>query len=559
VKYIAVIMRADNKGEGGIMALMALAVRVTPEGRSRVLVVMAGIIGAALFFGDGVITPAISVLSAVEGLRVVSPAFEHLVVPLSLLVLILLFAAQRFGTGSVGGVFGPVCAVWFAVLALLGIAEIVRHPQVLAALSPHYAIAFVLEHGVKAFLVLGGVVLAITGGEALYADMGHFGRRPIAITWFCYVMPCLLLNYFGQGALLISNPAAIENPFYLLAPSWFRLPLVFLSTAATVIASQAVISGAFSIARQAMLLGYFPRLIVHHTSETERGQVYIPQINAALLLGVVFLVLAFRSSDALAAAYGIAVTATMTVDSVLAAIVAGGIWGWATVLVVPVFGVFLLVDLAFFTATALKFLEGGWFPVILGLAMFALMSTWRQGRDILYTKWRQESLPLASFVARLPQSSHIIRVPGTAVFMTGNPDYVPSALMHNLKHNKVLHERVVFVNVATEDVPEVPAAARATLEELGPGIHRVRLRYGFKETPNVPRALQGLRPQGLDIRPMETSFFLGRDTLVQAMVPRMPAWREWLFIAMARNAVPATEFFRIPTDRVVELGVQVAI
>lgn len=558
VKYVFFVLRADNKGEGGILALMALAQRVAGDDRTRGLVITLGIVGACLFFGDGVITPAISVLSAMEGLKVISPAFEPLIIPGSVVILMALFLVQFRGTGSMGAVFGPITAVWFGVLGLLGLIEVVQEPEVLTAISPHHAIAFCLEYRLAAFIAFGSVVLAVTGAEALYADMGHFGRRPIQLAWLGFVLPSLALNYLGQGALLLSDPAAIENPFYLLAPEILRLPLVVLATAATIIASQAMISGAYSIARQCVQLGFLPRLVVRHTSETEEGQIYLPQINFALLAGVLILVLSFHTSDALAAAYGIAVTGTFVCTSALAILVFRRQFGWPAPLVGLVFVPLLLIDLAFFVSNVLKIPEGGWVPLVLGAALFILMHTWKRGRDLLFARFRQDSLPLKSFLARLPQS-RTIRVPGIAVFMTGQADYVPGALLHNLKHNKVLHERVMFVTVLNEDVPQVGPERRREVSELAPGIHRVILRYGFQESPHIPRELEGLRDDGVAFESMQASYFLGRETLVAAVVPKMSHWRQWLFTLMSRNAVPATEFFRIPSDRVVELGVRVAI
>jgi KUP system potassium uptake protein len=464
---------------------------------------------------------------------------------------------QSRGTASMGRVFGPVMTLWFLVLGVLGAMEIARQPAILVALSPHYAITFCVEHGWLAFLALGSVVLSVTGAEALYADMGHFGARPIRLAWVALVLPCLLLNYFGQGALVLTDPGAIENPFYLLAPEGLRLPLVVLATAATVIASQAMISGAFSIARQCMQMNFLPRLTVTHTNETEEGQIFLPQVNAALLVGVLILVLAFRNSDALASAYGIAVTGTFLCTCVLAMVAFRRLFHWPRWACLVVFGGFFVMDGVFFAANALKIPEGGWVPLLVGICLMAMMTSWNQGRDLMLQRWKQDSLPLASFLARLPQS-RTIRVPGLAVFLTGNPDYVPGALLHNLKHNKVLHERVVFVTVQTLDRPEA-GPDRAEVTELVPGVHRVRLRYGFMESPNIPRALEELGDAGLSYAPMQASFFLGRDVLVPAMVPKLPMWRLWLFLLMSRNAVPATEFFRIPSDRVVELGVRVAI
>ncbi|MBK1660352.1 potassium transporter Kup [Paracraurococcus ruber] len=558
VKYVIFILRADNRGEGGILALMALAQRVARGDRSRGFVMLLGIAGACLFFGDGVITPAISVLSAMEGLKVASPVFEPLIIPGSVVILVALFLVQFRGTGSMGAIFGPVMALWFGTLGLLGFIELVQEPEVLTAISPHHAVTFCLHYHLAAFIAFGSVVLAVTGAEALYADMGHFGRKPIQVAWMSFVLPALTLNYLGQGALLLGDPAALENPFFLLAPEFLRLPLVVLATAATIIASQSMISGAFSIARQCVQLGFLPRLVVRHTSETAEGQIYLPQINFALLAGVLVLVLSFHTSDNLAAAYGIAVTGTFVCTSGLAILVFRRQFGWPAPLVALVFLPLLLIDLAFFLSNVLKIPEGGYVPLVLGAALFTLMHTWKRGRDLLFSRFRQDSLPLKSFLARLPQS-RTIRVPGIAVFMTGQADYVPGALLHNLKHNKVLHERVLFVTVLNEDVPQTGADRRREVSELAAGIHRVILRYGFQESPNIPRDLEALREDGVAFEPMQASYFLGRETLVAAVVPKMSHWRQWLFTLMSRNAVPATEFFRIPSDRVVELGVRVAI
>ncbi len=557
-KYVLLVMRADNRGEGGILALMALAQRVARERWLHATLTFAGVAGACLFFGDGVITPAISVLSAVEGLEVATPSLTRFVLPISAAVIVLLFGMQFRGTGSVGRVFGPIMVVWFAVIGVLGAAELARHPHVLVALSPSYGAMLCATTPLLAFVALGSVVLVVTGAEALYADMGHFGAPPIRAVWLTFVLPCLVLNYFGQGALVLWHPAAIENPFFLLAPDWGRLPLVLLATAATVIASQALISGGYSIARQCMQLGFLPRMTVTHTSATEEGQIYVPQINWGLMGGVLVLVFAFRRSDDLAAAYGIAVTGTFLCTCALAAMVFRRHFGWSRPLVIAVFGGLFVLDLIFFAANALKIPDGGWVPLILGLVLLALMSSWKRGRDLLLLRWRQDSLLLSSFLARLPQS-RTVRVPGMAIFMTGNPDYVPAALLHNLKHNKVLHERVLFVTVSNVDVPDLNPAERTEVEQLAPGIHRVLLRYGFMESPNLPRDLALLRDKGVAFEPMQASYFLGRDTIVPAMVPKMPIWRLWLFLLMARNAASAVEFFRIPSDRVVELGVRIAI
>ena len=557
VKYVFLVMRADNRGEGGILALMALAQRVSLGRGVKSALALVGIAGACLFFGDGVITPAISVLSAVEGLEVSAPDLKFYVMPISIAVIVALFAAQYKGTGKVGRVFGPIMVLWFSILGVTGLREIIPHPYVLLSMSPSYAVALCIRYKGLAFFVLGAVVLCVTGAEALYADMGHFGARPIRITWLTFVLPCLILNYFGQGALMISDPTAIANPFFLLGPVWMRLPMVILATAATVIASQAVISGAFSMARQCMQLGFLPRMTVRHTSNIEEGQIYVPQVNNALAVGVVLLVLAFKTSDNLASAYGIAVTGTFLCTAILAMVVFRRQFHWSRGAAVAVFGGLFMVDIVFFSANTVKIVEGGWVPLVLGLALIAMMTSWKRGRDLLLSRWKQSSMPLAPFLARLPQS-RIIRVPGLAVFMTGNPDYVPTSLLHNLKHNKVLHENVLFVTVENRDVPEVSQRRRTEVAELAPGIHRVVLRYGFMESPNIPRALEELTEQ-LNVRVSQASYFLGREVLVPGMAPKLPWWRRALFLIMARNAVPATEFFRIPSDRVVELGVRITI
>ena len=558
LKYVTFVMRADNHGEGGILALMALAQRVTRSPSARTTLGIVGIIGAGLFFGDSTITPAISVLSAVAGLAVVSPALNAAVVPVALVIIIALFLSQSHGTGSIGRAFGPIMTVWFLVIGILGLLAIIRHPFVLQALIPAYGIHFIMRHTYLAFIALGAVVLAVTGAEALYADMSHFGRRPIRAAWTWFVLPCLLLNYFGQGALIIASPAAISNPFFNLAPHAMRLPLVVLSTLATIIASQAVITGAFSITRQCIQLGLFPRMEVRHTSTTAEGQIYVPQVNGLLAVGVVLLVLAFRTSDALAWAYGIAVTGTFLCTNILAMAVFRRQFGWSRATTFSVFGFFGFVDLSFFASNTLKFLEGGWVPLAIGLSLVLVMTTWKRGRSLILARWTQDSLPLASFLARLPQS-RILRVPGTAVFLTGNLDFVPNALLHNLKHNKVLHERVFFVTVRNLDVPQAAPDQRANAEEAAPGIYKITLNYGFMESPNVPQGLETLTAKGIDFKPMQTSYFLGRETVVPASVPKLRFIRRALFLFMARNAVSATEFFRIPSDRVVELGMRIAI
>ena len=557
VKYVMLVMSADNRGEGGILALMALAQRVAVGSTMRNALALVGIAGACLFFGDGIITPAISVLSAVEGLQVSAPHLKEFVLPICIAVIIVLFAMQYRGTHSVGRVFGPIMTVWFLIIGLEGLVEVVQHPFVLLAMSPTYAVALCLQHKYLAFIVLGAVVLCVTGAEALYADMGHFGARPIRVAWLFFVLPCLVLNYFGQGALVLHDPSAAENPFFLLGPEWSRFPMVILATVATVIASQAVISGAYSMTRQCMQLGFLPRMTVRHTSNTEEGQIYVPQVNTALFIGVVILVVAFKTSDALAAAYGIAVTGTFICTAILAMVVFRRQFHWSRFSSVAVFGAFFIVDGVFFAANTLKIVDGGWVPLALGVFLIMLMTSWKRGRDLLLARWQQDSMPLAPFLARLPQS-RTVRVPGLAVFLTGNPDYVPTSLLHNLKHNKVLHERVLFVTVQNEDVPEIPQSRRSTVSELAQGIYRVVLRYGFMESPNIPRELEELGT-AIPFDPMQASYFLGREVLVAATAPKLPWWRLWLFLVMARNAVPATEFFRIPSDRVVELGVRVAI
>jgi KUP system potassium uptake protein len=491
-------------------------------------------------------------------LEVSAPTLKEYVIPISLVVIVMLFAMQYRGTHSVGRVFGPVMAVWFLVLSVLGLSQIMTRPSVLWAMSPWYALQVCVLYKFLAFKVLGAVVLCVTGAEALYADMGHFGPRPIRQSWLFIVLPSVVLCYFGQGALLLNDPAASENPFFLMSPEWSRLALVILATAATVIASQAVISGAYSATRQCMQLGFLPRLTVKHTSNVEEGQIYVPKVNSSLMIGVIALVLVFKSSDALASAYGIAVTGTFICTAALAMVVFRRQFGWSRTASIAVFGSLFVLDGVFFAANTLKIFEGGWVPLILGIGLIALMTSWKRGRDLLLLRWRQDSMPIAPFLARLPQSKSILRVPGLAVFLTGNQDYVPTSLLHNLKHNKVLHEKVMFVTVQTTDRPDVPNDQRATVEELAPGIHRVLLRYGFMESPNIPRALEDLGPDaGFD--PMQASYFLGREVLVPGLAPNIPWWRRWLFLWLARNSVPATEFFRIPSDRVVELGVRITI
>lgn len=559
LKYVVFIMRADNRGEGGIMALLALTLKnSSSDSRSRWLLTIMGLFGAALFYGDGVITPAISVLSAVEGLEIATPALKPYVIPITLAVLVGLFMFQRKGTARVGALFGPVMIIWFTTLGLLGIVNILGEPAVLQAVNPQYGLHFFLENRWHAFIALGAVVLAVTGGEALYADMGHFGRMPIRTAWFVFVLPSLLLNYFGQGALLIHNPEAAQNPFYLLAPSWALYPMVALSTLATVIASQAVISGAFSVTRQAMQLGYCPRLDIQHTSEKAIGQVYLPAVNWTLLAAIIALVLGFRSSSNLAAAYGIAVTGTMAIDTILAVVVAYHLWGWSRFRAVLIAAAFLFIDLSFFSANALKIPQGGWFPLVVGLAVFTLLSTWKRGRELMFERMHASAIALEPFLAGIAAHPPT-RVEGTAVFLTAHIDGVPHAMLHNLIHNKVLHERVMLLTVLTEDVPHVPDIDHVEVQPLGNNFYRIIMRYGFKDEPDIPEALNQCKEFGLEFNMMETSFFLSRETLIPTVAPGMALWREKLFVSMARNAGSATAYFKIPTNRVVELGTQIEL
>jgi KUP system potassium uptake protein len=558
LKYVVFIMRADNKGEGGIMALMALVLRGLAERPLGGRLMLLGLFGAALFYGDSVITPAISVLSAVEGLEVATPAFKPYIIPLTLLVLLVLFVFQRHGTAKVGRLFGPVMTFWFLTLGVLGLINIAAAPKVLASLNPTYAIAFLASNPMLGFLALAASVLALTGAEALYADMGHFGRHPVQMAWFGLVMPALILNYFGQGALLLTDPNAIANPFYLLAPDWALYPMVALSTVATVIASQAVISGTYSITQQAIQLGYSPRMEILHTSSEERGQIYLPSMNWALLIAVAILVVGFGSSTSLAAAYGIAVTGTMVITTLLAFAVARTQWHWSPVKSVAIFGGFLIVDIAYFSANLTKIHDGGWFPLALGAAVFLLMTTWKRGRDLLHSRLASEALPLDQFVASVTDTG-IAPIPGTAVFMTPNPTIVPHALLHSMKHYKCLHERIVILTVDAFDIPHVPPTDRAMVEKLNEQFILVRVFFGFMDDPNLPEALERCAEQGLEFDMMDTSFFLGRETLIPKIGSEMAFWREKLFIAMFRNAGSAAAYFRLPPNRVVELGTQIVL
>ncbi|MDO8605254.1 MAG: potassium transporter Kup [Phaeospirillum sp.] len=560
LKYVIIIMRADNRGEGGSLALLAL-VSHAAEGHKRLpmLVSALGIFAAALFYGDSIITPAISVLSAVEGLQVAAPHLEQWVVPLTLMILFVLFAIQSHGTDLVGKMFGPVMLIWFGTLAVLGVKNIAHAPSVLAALSPHYAIMFVYHEGWHAFLALGSVVLAVTGAEALYTDMGHFGRLPIRLAWYLLVLPALVLCYFGQGALLIHDPSAIASPFFKLAPAHLALPLVVLATMATVIASQAVISGAFSVTRQAIQLGFLPRMEIIHTSKDEMGQIYLPFVNWLLMILVMVLVVGFKTSSNLAAAYGVAVTGTMVIDALLVGTVMLLIWKWNPRRVKIFIGGFLVVDLAFFLANSIKIPDGGWFPLVIGGILFTVLTTWKHGRQRLLARQRKDAFPVEDFLASL--SDRVPRVPGTAVFLTGTSEGVPIALMHNMKHNKIIHERVVLLTVQVEEVPFVPEENRLENRLLAPGFHRVFLRYGFMESPNIPKALAHARTDqlGFFYEPMSVSYFVSRETLIPLPKEGLAGWRDQLFATLARMATSAMDFFHLPSNRVVELGSQIEI
>ncbi|ANI62135.1 KUP system potassium uptake protein [Pseudomonas sp. PvR086] len=557
IKYMMFVLRADNQGEGGIMALTALARRAAGgHAKLRTLLVVCGLIGTALFYGDSMITPAISVLSAIEGLGLAFEGIDHWVVPLSLIVLVALFLIQRHGTARIGILFGPIMVTWFLVLGALGVYGINQHPEVLQAINPVWGVRFFMDHPGMGITILGAVVLALTGAEALYADMGHFGRKPIARAWFILVLPALVLNYFGQGALLLGDPEAARNPFYLLAPSWALIPLVALSTMATVIASQAVISGAFSLTRQAIQLGYIPRMRIQHTSSAEQGQIYIGAVNWALMVGVILLVLGFESSGALASAYGVAVTGTMLMTTILVSAVMLLLWKWPPVLAVPVLLGFLLVDGLYFAANVPKIVQGGAFPVIAGIALFVLMTTWKRGKQLLVDRLDEGGLPLPIFISSIRvQPPH--RVQGTAVFLTARPDAVPHALLHNLLHNQVLHEQVVLLTVVYEDIPRVPPQRRFEVDSYGEGFFRVILHFGFTDEPDVPQALKLCHLDNLDFSPMRTTYFLSRETVIASKLEGMARWREALFAFMLKNANGNLRFFNLPLNRVIELGTQV--
>jgi KUP system potassium uptake protein len=558
LKYVVILLRADNNGEGGTLALMALAQRGIGNSKGAAAIVLLGIISGALFYGDAVITPALSVLSAIEGIKLVTVSFDHYVVPLTVIILIVLFAVQSRGTARVAALFGPVMCVWFAVIAVAAIPQIMLHPQVLQALNPLYAVSFMIHHGVIGFVALGAVFLAVTGAEALYADLGHFGKRPIQTAWLFIVLPSLALNYMGQGALLIADPRAIENPFFLMFPDWALIPMVALATLATVIASQAVITGAYSLTRTAIQLGLMPRFEIRHTSESHSGQIYIPRINLLLFISVMLLVLLFRSSSALASAYGISVTGTMVVTAMMGFVVIWRVWKWSPIAAAALITPFLFLDLTFLAANLLKVFEGGWVPLALGGVVMLLMYTWRRGSRLLFEKSRKLEFPLTELVAMLEKRPPQ-RVPGTAVFLTSDPESAPTALMHSLKHYKVLHEKNVILTIETAPTPRIDDSERVRMEQLSETFSRVTLRFGFMEQPNVPRTLAIARKLGWQFDIMATSFFLSRRALKPAAHSGMPRWQDHLFIALSRSSNDATDYFQIPTGRVVEVGTQVTI
>ena len=556
VKYVLFLLRADNNGEGGTLSLMALGQRAL--GRQSWVLLALGVLGASMFIGDSMITPAISVLSAVEGLKLKAPALEPYVVPITIIILVALFSVQRIGTAKVASAFGPIMIVWFTALALMGASHITDDPTVLKAINPYYAVQFMLTHGTIGLVTLGAVFLAVTGGEALYADLGHFGRKPIQYGWFFFVLPALLINYFGQGALVLSNPAAIENPFYRMAPEEMLIPLVVLATAATVIASQAVITGAYSLVRQAVQLGLLPRFEVRFTSETHAGQIYLPRVNRLLLIGVVLLVLMFKSSSGLASAYGIAVSTTMVVDGIMGFVVIWKLWNWKAATAFALIAPLVFIDLTFLSANLLKLLEGGWVPLLFGLLMAGMIWTWRRGAAILILKTRRTEVPLRDLIKSLEKRPpHIVK--GTAVFLTSDPEFVPTALLHNLKHNKVLHEHNVILTIETAQTPKVDVTERVRVENISGKFSMVRLRFGFMEQPNVPKALVIARKLGWQFDIMATSFFVSRRSLKPSAQSGMPLWQDHIFIALSRSANDATDYFQIPTGRVVEVGTQVTI
>lgn len=559
IKYVLVIMRADNNGEGGIMALLALNLRQKGlSSRKKFIIIILGFVGASLFFGDGIITPAISVLSAVEGLSIATPAFDRFIIPISIGILVALFAVQRHGSAVMGKFFGPITLIWFLSIGAIGISSIIQSPFVLALLSPHWAFLFVVNNPFISFFVMGAVVLTVTGGEALYADMGHFGILPIRLGWFLIVLPCLILNYAGQGALLLRDPSAITNPFYLLLPSALLYPMIILATAAAVIASQALISGVFSMAKQAIQLGYLPRLTILHTSDSEIGQIYIPLLNWLLFISITILVLIFENSSSLAGAYGLAVTVTMFCDTLLVAFLAYSYWKWQTWKVLLFIIPFVFIDLILLSSNLLKVFIGGWVPVFIAIIVFTLMMTWKKGREILQEKLQKDTLALNTFIQYMGDTNQ--RISGNAVFLTGTPQVVPHALLHNLKHNKVLHERNLLVTISIMEVPYVDTENRIETEVLDKGFYRIRLNYGFKEEPDVPKALEkAFDTLGLEYNLMDISFFVSRERLIPIMSNKMSNWREKLFVTMQKNTSPVSDFYKIPSNRVVELGSQIEI
>jgi len=562
VKYVTFVLRADNNGEGGMLALMTLALSgMGPApSRKKYLVLVLGLFGTSLLYGDGMITPSISVLSAVEGLKRATPLFEPYVVPLTIVILVLLFTFQSRGTAQIGAVFGPVILLWFITIGTLGALSIIKMPSVLMALNPYYALRFFLSNGSMGFFVLGAVFLATTGGEALYADMGHFGRRAIQVGWYGVALPALLLNYYGQGSIILRSPDAVVNPFYALAPHWGIIPLVIISTAATIVASQALISGAFSLTRQAVLLGYLPRIPIIHTSKLQIGQIYVPVTNVVLMLATVVLVLVFQNSTGFAAAYGVGVTSDMLITTLLWCVVARGTWGWPRWITGLIVAAFLVFDIGFFSSALTKIPHGGWVPLAVGLFMLTLMTTWRKGRQILGERLYNRTLPLKDFVQNvIPAETHLTRVPGAAIFLSGNPMVTPPVLLHNLKYNKVLHETTAVMNVVIKEVPHVPVNERLSLESLGHGFHRITARYGFMESPNVHEILRLCKTEGLKIDERTVGFFIGRENIIITANPGMSKFRQRLFAFMARNAQGATSFFGIPPNQVVELGVQVQL
>ncbi|HUF66374.1 MAG TPA: potassium transporter Kup [Gemmatimonadaceae bacterium] len=558
LKYLVFVLRADNRGEGGILSLLALNLQRKhrqADRQARAIIITLGLVGASLLYGEGMLTPAISVLSAMEGIEIVAPAFRRLVIPLTIGILIAVFAFQSRGTRGVGRIFGPVALLWFVTIGTLGAVEIFREPRTLLALSPHFAISFFVDNGLAGFLVLGAVVLAVTGAEALYTDMGHFGKRPIRTAWFTIVLPALLLNYFGQGALILRDPATAVNPFYLLAPPFFQYPLLALATAATIVASQALISGSFSLTRQCAQLGYCPRVRIVHTSKSEFGQIYIPGVNWALMTGCLMIVFGFQTTTRMGHAYGVAVTGMFITTTILLFVLARSWWGWSMPKALALLVGFLIIDVGFFSANLPKIVQGGWVPIFTGSILFLLMTTWQRGRGIVTSLLKRSTLPMDLFLPDVAKRKPV-RVPGLAVFLTSNPDGAPGVLLHHLKHNKTLHERVVLLSVLTTEVPEVSDDSRVSVEELGEGFYRIKARYGFMETPKVVEIMKLAAAAGFESQPAETSYYLGRERLLPTGKGRMAGWRKRLYIVMSRNSPSAAEFFGIPPNRAVELGAQ---